>query len=108
LSPEERQDERASVVRDLRILLTTEADLGATALAAAQAGSLERLAEVSDLLLSAHLQYAVKYRKLLALWLRPGHPDSDIPGGVVIREEPVPRPGSRRNRPAGTSRWPHQ
>jgi hypothetical protein len=71
MSPEERQEEICSVLRDIRGLLVKELDLGASGLAALQADSLERLADVSEELLICHASYAVMYRRLMGLWLRP-------------------------------------
>jgi hypothetical protein len=71
MPPEERQDEICAILQDIRGLLTEEADLGLSALAAAEAGSLDCLADVSEKLLACHVQYAAKYRRLMGLWLRP-------------------------------------
>jgi hypothetical protein len=72
VTPKQRQDEVASLVGDCRDLLVVEADLGASALAAAAGGSPELLADAAEKLLECHSQFAGKYRKLLAVWLRPG------------------------------------
>jgi hypothetical protein len=73
MPPEERQDEICSVMRDMQGLLSTVADLSLSALAAAQDNSLDLLADVSEELLTCHVKYAAKYRRLLGLWLRPSN-----------------------------------
>jgi hypothetical protein len=73
MPPEERQDEICSVLQDIRGLLTEEANLGVSALTAAEAGSLDCLADVSEKLLTCHVKYAAKYRRLMGLWLRPSN-----------------------------------
>jgi hypothetical protein len=97
VSPEERQEELDSTVRDIRVILATQDDLGDTALVAAQSGSLEALAAAGEELLALHVKFAVKYRHFMGLWLRPGNQ-----GGTVPCEEPL---APWRSRPAGTSRW---
>jgi hypothetical protein len=71
MPPEERREKIGLVMRDIRGLLVKETDLGAAGLAAIQAGALDRLADVSEELLICHASYAVKYRELMGLWLRP-------------------------------------
>jgi hypothetical protein len=68
--PQERQEKILAVLRDIRLLLAREADLGVRAATAAQAGSLDRLADLSEELLTCHVQYAVYYRRFLGLWIR--------------------------------------
>jgi hypothetical protein len=77
MSPEERHDEIRVVMRAISGLLVKEVDLGGSGLAAIEAGSLDRLADVSEELLICHATYAVQYRRLMGLWLRPAA------GGVV-------------------------
>jgi hypothetical protein len=71
MSPNERQQEICSNMQDMRELLLKESDLGASALAAIEAGSVDRLADASEELLACHASYAVLYRRLVGLWLRP-------------------------------------
>jgi hypothetical protein len=71
MSPEERRDEIRSVMREISGLLSKESDFCASGLAAIEAGSLDRLANVSEELLICHATYAVQYRRLMGLWLRP-------------------------------------
>jgi hypothetical protein len=73
MPPEERRDEICSILQDIRGLLTEETNLGVSALAAAEAGSLDSLADVSEKLLTCHVKYAAKYRRLMGLWLRPSN-----------------------------------
>jgi hypothetical protein len=82
MPPEERQDQIYAVLQDIRGLLTEEAALGASALAAAEAGSLDCLADVSEELLTCHVRYAARYRRLMGLWLRP----SSFIGPVLLAE----------------------
>jgi hypothetical protein len=58
-------------MQNIRELLIKEAALGASGLAAIEAGSVDRLAEASEELLACHARYAVMYRRLVGLWLRP-------------------------------------
>jgi hypothetical protein len=58
-------------MQNIRELLVKETALGASALAAIEAGSVDRLADASEELLSCHASYAVMYRRLVGLWLRP-------------------------------------
>jgi hypothetical protein len=71
MSPNERQQEICSIMQDMRKLLLKESDLGASGLAAIEAGSVDRLADTSEELLACHASYAVLYRRLVGLWLRP-------------------------------------
>jgi hypothetical protein len=71
MSPNERQGEICSIMQDMRELLLKESDLGASGLAAIEAGSVDRLADASEELLACHSSYAVLYRRLVGLWLRP-------------------------------------
>jgi hypothetical protein len=71
MSPEERQEQIASVMQDMRGLLVRESGLGASGLAAIEVGSVERLADASEELLACHASYAALYRRLAGLWLRP-------------------------------------
>jgi hypothetical protein len=71
MSPQERHADICAVMRDIRELLIKEAALGASGLAAIEAGSVDRLAEASEELLACHARYAVMYRRLVGLWLRP-------------------------------------
>jgi hypothetical protein len=71
MSPGERQEEICSVMQDMRELLVKESDLGASGLAAIEAGSVDRLADASEALLACPASYAVMYRRLVGLWLRP-------------------------------------
>ena len=76
MTPEERQEEVASLLGDCRRLLATEADLQANALSAAMLGSMELLADAADELIQCHSQFAAKYRRLMAVWLRPVNLDN--------------------------------
>jgi hypothetical protein len=58
-------------MRNMRELLIKETALGASGLAAIEAGSVDRLADTSEELLACHASYAVMYRRLVGLWLRP-------------------------------------
>jgi hypothetical protein len=71
MPPEERHDKIGLVMQDIGGLLMKEAELGAAGLAAVQAGAVDQLADVSEELLICHASYAVKYRELMGLWLRP-------------------------------------
>lgn len=71
MSPKERHAEIHSVMQDMKGLLMKESALGASGLAAIEAGSVDRLAEASEDLLACQASYAVLYRRLVGLWLRP-------------------------------------
>jgi hypothetical protein len=71
MSPKKRHANICAVMQDIRELLIKEAALGASGLAAIEAGSVDRLAEASEELLACHASYAVMYRRLVGLWLRP-------------------------------------
>jgi hypothetical protein len=71
MSPKERHAGICSVMQDIRELLEKERALGASGLAAIEAGSVDRLADASEELLACHASYAVMYRRLVGLWLRP-------------------------------------
>ncbi len=71
MSPTERHAEICLVTRDMRELLVTESALGASGLAAIEAGPVDRLADVSEELLACHASYVLMYRRLVGLWLRP-------------------------------------
>jgi hypothetical protein len=71
MSPKERDADICSIMRDIRELLVKESALGASGLAAIEAGSVGRLADASEELLTCHASYAVMYRRLVGLWLRP-------------------------------------
>jgi hypothetical protein len=58
-------------MQDMRELLVKELALGASGLAAIEAGAVDRLADASEELLTCHASYAVMYRRLGGLWLRP-------------------------------------
>jgi hypothetical protein len=105
MPPDERQDEICSVMRDMSDLLTIEADLGLSALAAVQAGSLDRLAHFSEELLTCHVQYAAKYRRLMGLWLRPSTFAEPPPGAGRNLSHLKARHGGRRS---GSDRGPEK
>jgi len=71
MSPEERHARIRSVMRDMREVLVKESALGESGLAAIEAGSVDRLADTSEELVACHASYAVMYRRLVGLWLRP-------------------------------------
>jgi hypothetical protein len=71
MSPKKRHADICAVMQGIRELLVKEAALGASGLAAIEAGSVDRLAEASEELLACHASYAVMYRRLVGLWLRP-------------------------------------
>jgi hypothetical protein len=71
MSPEERHAKIHSVMQDMRGLLVKASALGAAGLAAIEAGSVDRLADASEELVACHASYAVMYRRLVGLWLRP-------------------------------------
>ena len=71
MSATERHAGICAVMQEIRELLMRAAALGASGLAAIEAGSVDRLAETSEELLACHASYAVMYRRLVGLWLRP-------------------------------------
>ena len=71
MSPAERQAEICSVMRDMREVLVKASALGASGLAAIEAGAVDRLADASEELLACHASYLLMYRRLVGLWLRP-------------------------------------
>jgi hypothetical protein len=71
MSSKERHARICSVMQDMRELLVRELALGASGLAAIEARSVDRLADVSEELLACHASYILMYRRLVGLWLRP-------------------------------------
>lgn len=71
MSPADRHAEISAVMQNMRELLVRESVLGASGLAAIEAGSVDRLADASEELLACHASYVLMYRRLVGLWLRP-------------------------------------
>jgi hypothetical protein len=71
MSPEERHAKIYSVMQDMRGLLMKESALGASGLTAIEAGAVDRLVDASEELVASHASYAIMYRRLVGLWLRP-------------------------------------